>query len=456
MSGLTPATSVRRPEMQETIRAPLTLVPFERFLIDSDSKTTPIVFRVLMRFDGIVQRDKLTQAFNIAIGRQPLLTSCVTSNESCVRSWTPAPKHPELHWQSSTESQFDIEQIPVQWIDLTTQPGLHAQIWEVDHGITILLDFHHACCDGQGARQFIGEWFGLYHQLLEGGELKLSTLEPQQLAQRGVYRTPTPPIGLWEGLRNLYLTISGKTIKLPPKEATHSDAEPCEYLGERVFSIEQTADLRQRLKKAGVTFNDAALTAAFLAYGRCFQIPKRSRHRITILHPVDLRWPSDLRTPACNRVGVCFPRRSYRDLLDPLELLQSIRGEMTYIKQRYVGAEFLRGMALTNSNKGISDRLQKWGFFVPTLQFTGLGDTTRALQYRFPMTDGTIDFQGLKLNRISGTMQMGPYLPLSLASCETNQRISLTLRSSSNHVTRQEADHFLETFASELLTLLVP
>ncbi len=455
MSVKSPDTSVMSPDTQENNRAPLTLVPFERFLVDADSPKTPIVFRVLMRFDGIVHRDKLTQAFQLAIGRQPLLTSRIQTVETG-RIWSPHAIHPELSWHSSTQSQYEIEQIPIQWIDLTTQPGLRAQIWEVDQGITILLDFHHACCDGQGARQFIGEWFGLYHQLLEGGELKLSLLVPSQLEQRGVYRTPSPPIGLWEGLRNLYLTISGKTVRLPLRVPAPSDSEPAEYLGERVFSIEQTLDLRQRLRKARVTFNDAALTAAFLAYGRCFPVPKKARNFITILHPVDLRWPSDLRTPACNRVGVCFPRRRYQDLLVPSELLQSVRSQMTYVKQRYVGAEFLRGLALTDSNKGITDRLQKWGFFVPTLQFTCLGDTTRALQYRFPMTDGTIDFQGLKLNRISGTMQMGSYLPLSLTSCETNQRISLTLRSSSRHVTRDEANRFLETFASELMTLIEP
>jgi len=429
------------------------LVPFERFLLRSDSPRTPIVFRVLMRFEGPFQRDLLTEAFRIAIARQPLLTSrIVTANGQL--AWHPDPDFPELQWQPDGASQAEIEKTPIDWLDLSRRPGMHARIWPVDDGLTILLDVHHACCDGQGARQFLGEWWGLYHQLLEGKTLELARLEPEQLAHRGVYRTPQPPVGFREGLRNLYVTIRGKTIHVPRRSGTETLDGRSDHLCEQALSVEETGRLRDRVKQAGYTVNDVAVTASFLAFAKCYPELIRSRRYITLLHPVDLRWPSDLKTPACNRVGVGFLRCPGRDLKDPRKVLGWVRSEMQYIKRRYIGAEFLRGLSLTEKKTGITDALQNWGYFVPTLQFTGLGDTTRAMQYQFPVVDGTINFHGLKLNRISGTMQLGPFMPISLTSCETNQRMTLTLRGSAGALTMDQAEQFLSTYVEQLLSVV--
>ncbi|HWL09871.1 MAG TPA: hypothetical protein VNQ76_15805, partial [Planctomicrobium sp.] len=378
----------------------LPLVPFERFLLKSDSPQTPMMFRVVMRFNGPVRRELLSEAFRIAIERQPLLTSCVVTTEQQTH-WVSHSVLPVLQWQPQGLTQVEIEQTPIDWIDLRQFPGINARAWEMGEGLTVLLDVHHVCCDGQGARQLISEWWGLYHQLLEGGELKLVRMDPDQLADRGHYRTPTPAIGLREGLRNLYVTIRGRTIQLPKRPGTEGLDGRSDFLCEHPLSIDETTTLRQRAKRTGFTVNDAAVAASFLAFVKCFPDALHPRRYITLLHPVDLRWPSDLKTPACNRVGVSFLRRRVRDLQNAETLLNWVRSEMQYVKRRYVGAEFLRGLALTENKKGLIDTLQHWGYFVPTLQFTGLGDTTRAMHYKFPMTEGTIDFQGLKLDRIS-------------------------------------------------------
>jgi len=447
------STPMQVPASESTCALPadvdhLALAPIEHFLLRNDLPEHPMVFRVLMKYDGPFHREHLTTAFDLAIRRQPLLRSLAVAEPDGVY-WKLTDNIPTLQWETSELSPSQLSLTPIPPIDLTRQPGVLCRVYPSESGLVILLDVHHVCCDGQGARQFLSEWFGHYQNLVENRLPVFSTLNYDQLKDRHRYRFPKPPIGTFEGLRNLYLTIRGRTIRLP--ERSPQSTAP-DMLFERTFSVAETSALRANLKQKGATINDAGVTASFLALVDSFPAETR-RGYISLMHPVDLRWPSDLRTPACNRVGVTFLRRKQNDCLQPKKLFASLQDQMNYIKQRYVGAEFLRGLAASKSLPGGSDRIQSWGWFLPTLQFTCLGDTTRALHYRFNQVDGAINFSGLQLERISGFMQLGPFLPISLAACETNQRLSLTARASTRHFTENEAQRFLDRFAENILRL---
>ncbi|WP_437185187.1 hypothetical protein SH668x_002284 [Planctomicrobium sp. SH668] len=412
-----------------------------------DDAAHPPVFRVLMRFQGQPDRENLTQAFNRAIVRQPLLTSIV-AEDSLGLFWKRADSIPEIQWHVGGLSDAQVSELPIAAINIREEAGVRCQVWQVDGGITILIDVHHACCDGQGARQLLGEWFGTYQQLigLIPGELKQTTLRFDALSQRHVYRKPSPPIGFWEGLRNLYLTVRGKTITLNPRFPA---VQPSEIQFERCFSEEETAQIRGQLKKNNVTINDVGLAAAFTVFAESYP-ELMHRGRVMILHPIDLRWPSDLRTPACNRVGIAYLRRKVSEIKNEPALLAGIRDEMKYIKNRYVGAEFLRGLAKADGVKSGAQRVQKLGWFVPTLQYTCLGDTTRALHHKFHEVDGVINFDGLVLDRISGFMQLGVIHPLSLTSCETNQKLTLTIRANCQYFNAELAQEFLVKFSQRI------
>lgn len=426
----------------------LPLAPIERFLHRNDAPKHPMVFRVLMRFDGPYQQDKLTAAFQMAIARQPLLTSVVVGLDKGSK-WELSSAIPQLEWQAAGQDPEEIRLIPIDYLDLSKSPGVHCRIFPVDSGVIILLDIHHVCCDGQGARQLLSEWFGIYQQLLHSDQVKLATLDFLKLKERDQYRTMNPPIGTWEGLRNLYLTVRGRTVRIPER---FPNSQTSDFLCEHSLTVEETAGVRQGLKNQQFSINDVGLAATFATFTE--QFPEESRRGyMTLMHPVDLRWPSDLRTPACNRVGVSFLRRKKWECQDFPRLLDSLRDQMKYVKQRYVGAEFLRGLAAADGLPGGTKRIQSWGWFVPTVQFTCLGDTTRAMHYRFNQVDGMINFGGLQLERISGFMQLGPFLPISLAACETNQRLTLTARVSSRHFDRSQAERFLASFVDKIMQM---
>jgi len=446
-----PDEAAASPALPAALPEDLPVVPLERFLQRSDAPGAPMVFRVLLRFDGTYRRDLLTQAFDIAIRRQPLLISRLTNRGNGL-VWHPADQVPVLSWETPESPETDLSRMGIAPLDLSFRPGVRARVFEVDQGITILLDINHLCCDGQGARQLLGEWFGVYDQLLTGSPVKLVTLKPQELLNRAQYRQPTPPIGLFEGLRNFWLTIRGRTVHVPARTSTQVHDWTTDHLREVVLSVEETKRLRKQLKQARCSVNDIGLTSSFLAFAEIF--PELChRDFITILNPTDLRWPSDLKTPACNRVGVTFIRRRRRDWNSGMHLLQTIHAQLKYVKKRYVGAEFLRGLAMTESSAGLQGWLERRGYFRPTLQFTCLGDTTRAMHYRYPMVDGVINFQGARLQRISGFMQTGTYLPISLAACETNQRLALTVHGRNAFVSAEQTERLLNLMVQQMMQL---
>ena len=443
-------TILSRPDTNSVDDVILPLVPIERFFLRHDRAKHPMVFRVLLQFEGPVHRELLSTAFQWAIKRQPLLTSTVVG-EGRHRSWQRSATLPQLHWQPAGASPGQILQSPIEPISLSGHPGIRGRVWtihtEAGIGLMVLLDLHHACCDGQGARQFLFEWFAAYERLARGEPLTSPPWNTVRLNERGNYRTMTPPIGTWEGLRNLYSTVRGRTARLPER---FPETPGKELICERVLSTAETSQLRRFTEKRRLRINDVGLSAAFAAFANTFPECAR-RNWITLLHPVDLRWPSDLRTPACNRVGVAFLRRRESACRDPQQLLRGLQEEMNYIKQRYVGAEFLRGLAAVERAPRIQDWIERRGWFGPTLQYTCLGNTTRLLPRELVQEDRSIHVAGLRLCHISGFMQRGPRLPISLTACETNHRLSLTARICLRTLDTETSLRFFDCFVEKLL-----
>ncbi len=438
----TDAQEENRIKIHNAYTFPGNITAFERFVLQTDSKSTPIVFRVLMRLRGPVLRDALSEAFQIAVQRQPMFQS-VISPES--RSWHRCDCCPQLLWTTSNVSESDQTRLPVQPIEITREIGLRVKASLLEDGLLISLDFHHACCDGQGARQFIAEWLTIYDQLTSNSEFTPAYLEVEKLASRHIYRKPNTPVTFWEGLWNLYITLSGKTARVP----VYSKNSEERIILEATLSPDETSSLRAWMKQEGFTLNDLGLACSMYAFHQSF--PRFSQGRkITVLNPVDLRYPSDLRVPACNRVGMAYLRRKLSTFPSFDALLTSLREEMQYVKRYYVGAEFLHGLTALSQSSFLWKTLHKSTLFTPTLQFTCLGDTTRSILYKLREVDGAIQFGQLRLESISGIAPVGPGVPISIASCETSNRISMTFHGHQRYMSPEQMQIYSNAFMSLL------
>ncbi len=425
------------------VAKPLPLTPFEKFIWSSDTPTSPMLFRVAVRFLGEVDRDTLNTAFDTVVPRHRLLNSVISLTDNGPE-WTAARKPPTLEWLEAKATDGSLGMTTS--IDLRREPGMRTQVIDRKDSLLILLDFHHASCDGQGARQLVTDWFHLYDQLRCNRVPRLIEFESDKLINRGIVRSRPgiEPIGFREGIRNFWVTVSGRTARLPRKTKPGSD------VSERVLTAEQTAILRSRLRERGLTINDLGIAVSMSVFARVFPDVK-SRHFVTVLNPVDLRLPSDRYMSAANKTGFTYLRRKHSDCRSLSTLLSSIRDETTYIKERFVGAEFIHGLTSANRRPWLLNLIRRAGLFTPTLQFTCLGNVTRGRRYGFRRQDGVVRVGELIIGHVSGIAPIAPGVPVSVTACETNARLSMTVHSSRQFVSSDTGRDFADHVISEML-----
>lgn len=432
-------------------RGELALTPIENFLWSSDAPDNPMIMRVILRFHGRVNAELFIETFKMALDRQPLLSSIVDERDGRP-VWVPASHTTEPIWEDALPPNEPETGEFIEHIDLRKETGLRVRIISVSDGVLVRMDFQHATCDGQGARQLIADWLHLYDRIFRGEETSLTSLEPERLVSRGVIR-PRPgivPIGFREGLRNFQVTVCGRTARLPKRLQEPDGAVPGgSRIFERPLTSEQTAILRHRLQECRVTLNDLGIAVCLGTFARMFAV--RSRHFISIMNPVDLRMPSDRYLPAANRLGFTYLRRRPKDCLSLPQLLESIQEQPKYIKDRFVGAEFVHALTAVDNRPFVYSFLRRISWFTPTLLFTRLGDTTRGRRYGFRNEGGVMTFGEMRLDRISAIAPVAPGVPVSVAACETNARLTLTVRSSEEYLTREQGDAFATEIISGIL-----
>ena len=428
----------------------LALTPFERFVLRNDTAATPMVFRVILSWKGECRRDLLSTAYEIALRQQPFLNTRLDHRERgphWVEAETPLP----LQWLPDSLQDDQLRDWPLDPIDITSQTALRSFACQRPGRLDVLCDFHHACTDGQGGRQFVLEWLGIYQQLLAGADIRLHGLDHGRLANRSTFIKPEESVGGAEGLRNLYLTIKGRNVSLPQR--TLSAGTPLATFREHPFTEEETARMRESLRRQRLTMNDVGLAAAFEAFHEMYS-SHVGRRFISVANPVDLRRPSDLRMPACNRIGFAFIRRQKKEWREHTELVQSLRDQLQYVKRKFVGVEFLNGLTAADGLPGMVGAIHRLGWFTPTMQFTSLGDLTRVVRYPLPFEDGEMTLGGLRLHHVSGFPPLGVNVPLSLSACETSNRLSLAVRASGLYLTVEETEQFTAAFAETFQRML--
>jgi hypothetical protein len=437
---------------------PLPLTPLERFLVKSDTRRSSMVIRVVLRFTGEHHAETLIDTLQKAIQRHPLLT-CRLSNRRFFSYWV-AGTQERIATQHIQGSVFSADSGPfTKRIDLTQSGGLQTEIRFMDDGVKVILDAHHAVTDGNGLRQVVTDWLHLYHCEILGLPTRLPVIDPDRLQQRDRFPQPVTatPITFREAVRNFLCTVQGRTARwvsasshrIRNQTAAHG------YCVEHFFSTAEIEQVEKRLSAWRVTLNELVLVACMSTFARL--APGGSHgDRITILNPTDLRLPSDRSMPATNRFGFAFVRRIRSDCHTPVGLLKGIHEELDYVRKGYIGVEFIKGLKNASGIPGGVDLIRRLGLFVPSLQWTCLGDVTRGAKRLMIWKDGVLHAGGLRLESATGFAPFAENVPLSVATCEAGKRIALTLRSSTEFISPEQTRDFLEVLVSQICTMELP
>ena len=419
---------------------PLRLNIFERYMWADDRPTSPMSFFVRVLFSGRFDMPAFASALETALQRHPFLHARITGRRIHDLSWVLSPNL--LPWIDCAN-----EGVPMLFpggfrIDLRMENGLRIWIRHNDKRGEIRFQFHHACCDGVAANQFIADVLCAYDwkrcEPTDAGPA-LRPLDFEGLSRR--HRLTARPrsrllhvlVTAWGAFIRLPLFFLTRPVPLHASGKTHDpgieahDTAVPELLTWH-FSKMQLGSLLAMAKRSGATLNDLMLRDLFLAMQAWnHHHGEKENQFLRILVPFNLREPEHNRLPATNVMGMInIDRRFNRtSLLNPQILLESIRNETRFLKTTRLPATFMNAMAVSEKVMGSLERVFRTNRCLTTAVLSNLGrifgDTP------LPNHDGKLLAGGLVVEAIDTAPPVRTGSGISCTIYTYANRLSLTM-----------------------------
>ena len=140
---------------------PLRLSDFEYYMFRDDRPSHPMVFLMLVEVTGVLRESAFRESVRELLTSQPLL-ACNIVNIRGDWFWMPTSNPSEqdlIDWQDVSSDSAARFTPAVRRIDIGTSHGIHLEVRSAPDRSVMAMHVHHACCDGIGAIQLIGELF---------------------------------------------------------------------------------------------------------------------------------------------------------------------------------------------------------------------------------------------------------------------------------------------------------
>ncbi len=335
---------------------PLPFSPFEFYYWSDDNVDYPTTYPVELSFSGRLDRAALRRALGQALSRHPLVGARVDDSGPKLPRWNAGPEEPpEIDWADLSQP---IEGRAVAYIDLRRESGLRVWVRESADVSRVVLQFHHACCDGIGMFQFLEDWLACYASAVDSSApcgsrswtpSGLATAAALRPTTRRGHRSARPcatcsvVAGVWGDImlsRPARLAAPSRTAGEKPAESEGVGLD----LHTNTFTTDETRALREAARALGVTTNELLARDVLQVVRGWNRLHGGAGARLRLNVPVNVREPSDATMPATNRIGFAFVAPSKRDYRDPRRLLESVRRQMQRVKEWKLGLYFLGGL----------------------------------------------------------------------------------------------------------------
>jgi hypothetical protein len=420
---------------------PLELSPMERFMLWTDSPSRPKVFRVTLCFLGLLNRERLEMSCRIALGRHPLLAAKVTGGLG-KETWTldPEQEFSNAKCQVANRSfESDVTRDGLERIDLQKQAGFRYWLTEggYEGGEEITVEFHHACCDGLGAQQFMSDWLSIYHQLTEGyspSSLVLSPCDLDALVDRGKFERSKDAKGLsvWKKFLLAYRfhALLPKPIRgLAHPSASHQAGEVREHLMRFTLSNESAAQIDRDLQDTRMSLHDE-LSSRMLCFLSKWQTDRglSSSTRLRLMIATDHRTRSQWRATALNRIGFAFVSSDCRTCQTVSSARHEAASQLAAIKFHKLGLDFVEPLALVARWPRLSLPILRLQRCWTSVVFTYMGDVDLRLSRVLPKESNGIRVGDVVLATIFGVPPIQNQTNVGLGVCRFGNRVRIGLR----------------------------
>ncbi|TWU67439.1 hypothetical protein [Crateriforma conspicua] len=481
---------------------PLRLTAFEQLLVFDDDPACPMTSFIELHFATPLQVMILHDAFGQTVHRHPLLASTLVEKDGRLY-WDYDPGFvPTLH----DPADFPILQAPVQSgvpagkeaagspqpsprpIDLWKHPG--CRYWYDVNPKTdksrLTIQLHHAVCDGVGLRRVLIDVLAAYakatdnradssdenasqstrRRVRRGEQLDVSRLCDRADYSSILSREPKIQLTTWDRIKNAYYfhcqrprPLKGSAASRPEKhtgEVSESQATSDQPLRHHIFSESVSQRLVDCCRRHEVGMNDLMLTVLFRVcrlWNRRHGAD-RSKTRIRLLMPVDLRSRADLNMPATNRLSFAFLGRTHGQCEDWHDLLCSVQSETQFIKDSRVHMDFVGGLDGFADHPNRLRRAIRYSGNMTTSVLTYTGDISRGMKSHFPEVGGRRRIGDSYLENILIAPPARRNTNITLGVCINWGQVCVSANWNRGEFTQQDTADFLRMFADTTLEWL--
>lgn len=450
---------------------PLPLTAFERFMLADESSDFPMVFYLQVRLAGVVDRRVMRLAVDEALSRHPLLC-CTVKTTWRGGQWVWAGNQvTEPDWD---RERWMSEQPWRQPIDLRTTIGL--RVWgeqQSDHAI-ITMQFHHACCDGIGAAQFLEDVAIAYARHYAISMDQQTDLPEMRTVDLELLKTRNDTTGRRVAdlpgsiLRRIYIILKYtlrylRQEKLPfLTKALVSESQRPTGLG--LYSIkmtkQETRGLREVAKQSCASLNDLLVRELMLLSNRWNEKIAKPKRRffgfkiptICVLVPTSLRGPSDLELPACNAVSYVFMARPVTLMDRPPELLHTIRDEMQLVHKHQAGWLFIQAIQSLQRLPGMFRliMLRTRKTCMSTTVLSHMGNLLNGISSRLPREGKSIKMGNLLVEDVCGIPPIRQGTAVAFSTVMVQGTLSVSIRCCSDRFSAAESREVLRELIAQL------
>ncbi len=317
---------------------PLPLAPFEHMILADDSPDHPMSFFIQLKFQGCFDRPHLNAALQKALTLHPLLNCLIqgSAKDTTARIFwiESAAPPPEIDWN---DADVPCRFATGRWMDLRSETGIRLWLREATETTTLLLQVHHACCDGVGVSSFINTVLLAYHLLQTSRSLSEldEAFDPRLLRERDLSTSSWLRImkTVWQAIFRLGRYFKTQPVPLATPRALPADisfGDQFPRFQTHTFSEADTEQIRVAAKRLGVNLNVLLLRDLYLIldeWNQRHSIDNRSQ-AIRVCVPINLRRSIDNNMPAANVVSLSFLERNTQLLSDPIRLLRSLHEQL--------------------------------------------------------------------------------------------------------------------------------
>lgn len=450
---------------------PLPLTAFEQFMLTDESPDFPMVFYLQVRLKGVVDRRNMQLAVYTALTRHPLLC-CRVESDNGRECWVWAGDDiPNTDWDKDHWSAAEPWHQP---IDLRNTVGLRVWGEQTTEHALLTLQFHHACCDGIGAAQFLEDVAIAYarqHAANNGIEGDLPELRPVHhhlLKTRGSRdgRRIADVRGLLTRRVRILLKYTLRYLrqKKLPLQTTSPDRNDDRQQGLNLMTLQlsrrETRGLREAAKLHCASLNDL-LVSELMTTSQAWNTKHGRRRKqwfsvkqptVCVLVPTSLRGPSDSELPACNVVSYVFMARPVSLVTQRDKLLHSIRDEMQLVHKHQAGWFFVQAIEAMRKLPGMLRFVMWWtqDSCMSTTVISHMGNLLNTIGSRLPKIDGQIQMGNLTVEHICGIPPIRQGTSAAFSSIMINGCLSISMRCCSKRFSQRNAKALLNAFADTL------